>query len=227
MDEGHYNLVITRRCNIFTLRPGGLRTRQFTIDYLNIQRAGRSSIQVSSQGGGNNNANNQFGGGNFGGGNFGGGNFGGGNFGGGNFGGGAFSNNSSNFGGRNQGIGGIGAGGTISTSTSTDFWTDLEAAISNLIGEESGSGSSTPAPVSTGLGQFGGIGGGGARNQINLTDEGKRVFVQPLTGIIIVTAYPHELDLVEEFIEEAQERLHREVIIQVQFLEVILNKGFQ
>ena len=220
-----YNLDITRRGNIFTIRPGGLRTRQFTIDYLNIQRSGSSSIQVSSQGGGNNNANNQFGGGNFGGGNFGGGNFGGGNFG-----GGAFSNNSRNFGGLgggNQGIGGIGAGGTISTSTSTDFWTDLEAAISNLIGEESGSGSSTPAPVSTGLGQFGGIGGGGARNQINLTDEGKRVFVQPLTGIIIVTAYPHELDLVEEFIEEAQERLHREVIIQVQFLEVILNKGFQ
>jgi MSHA biogenesis protein MshL len=53
------------------------------------------------------------------------------------------------------------------------------------------------------------------------------VLVQPLTGIVIVTAYPHELERVEQFIEAAQESLRREVIIQVQFLEVILNKGFQ
>ncbi|MBL4571782.1 MAG: hypothetical protein JKY86_01740 [Gammaproteobacteria bacterium] len=51
--------------------------------------------------------------------------------------------------------------------------------------------------------------------------------VQPLTGIVIVTAFPHELARVEDFINAAQESLRREVIIQIQFLEVILDKGFQ
>jgi len=222
-----YNLDITRRGNIYSVRPGGLRTRQFSIDYLNVQRQGSSSIQVTSgnnqNGGGNNNG---FGGGNFGGGNFGGGNFGGGAFGGGNFGGGNF-NGQSGLGGLG-GIGGIGggAGGQISTSTSTDFWSDLETAISNLIGVES-SGSAAPAAGNSLFGGIGGIGGAGSRNQSTVTDEGKSVLVQPLTGIIIVTAFPHELDRIEQFINAAQESLRREVIIQVQFLEVVLNKGFQ
>ncbi|MCH8264860.1 MAG: hypothetical protein IIC10_05625, partial [Proteobacteria bacterium] len=69
-----YKLDITRRGNIFTVREGGLRTRQFTIDYLNVQRQGSSTISVSAQGGQN--------GGGFVGGGFGGGGFGGGGFGG-------------------------------------------------------------------------------------------------------------------------------------------------
>lgn len=219
-----YNLDITRRGNIYSVRPGGLRTRQFSIDYLNVQRQGSSSIQVTSgnnqNGGGNNNGN--FGGGNFNNGNFGGGNFGGGNFGGGNFNG---QNGVGGFGGLG-GIGGGGAGGQISTSTSTDFWSDLETAISNLLGVESTSNNSSAAGGNL-FGGIGGIGGAGSRNQSTVTDEGKSVLVQPLTGIIIVTAFPHELDRIEQFINAAQESLRREVIIQVQFLEVVLNKGFQ
>jgi len=220
-----YNLDITRSGNIYSVRPGGLRTRQFSIDYLNVQRSGSSNIQVTS-------GNSQSGGGN------GGGGFGGGGFGGGGFGGGGINGNSG-FNGQNGqnglngqngqngqfgGQGAGGAGGQISTSTSTDFWSDLETAISNLLGEES-TGGEAPA---AGAGLYGNIGGGaGSRNQSTVTEEGKSVLVQPLTGIIIVTAFPHELDRIEKFIDAAQESLRREVIIQVQFLEVILNKGFQ
>jgi MSHA biogenesis protein MshL len=213
-----YNLDITRRGNIFTVRPGGLRTRQFTIDYLNVQRQGSSSIQVTSgnnQGGsGNNGLNNQ---------NFNGANFNGG-FNGNNSGIGNNGLNNQNFNG-NFGSSGGGAGGQISTSTSTDFWSDLETAITNLIGVESSSGGSS----NNSAGIFGGISGlgAGSRNQSTVTDEGKSVLVQPLTGIIIVTAFPYELDRIEKFINAAQESLRREVIIQVQFLEVVLNKGFQ
>lgn len=221
-----YNLDITRRGNIYTVRTGGLRTRQFTIDYLNVQRFGSSSIQVNS-------GSNQSGGGgglnNGGLGGFGGGinsgiggavgsvngrinsQLNGGQFGGGLGGVGAFGGQGG------LGVGG-GAGGQISTSTSTDFWSDLETAISNLIGVESNG-----AGASQG-GQFGGFGG---RNQSTVTEEGRSVLVQPLTGIVIVTAFPRELDRVEAFINTAQDSLRREVIIQVQFLEVVLNKGFQ
>ena len=229
-----YNLDVTLRGNIFTVREGGLRTRQFTIDYLNVQRQGTSSISVSAQGGqggGGGFGGGQFGGGQFGGGrggfggggNFGGGGFGGGgNFGGGNFGGGGFGGGG--FGG--GGFGGGGAGGQITTSTSTDFWSDLETAITNLIGIEIQSSGAASGGGGFGWG-FGGLSGAGSRNQSTVTDEGKSVLVQPLTGIIVVTAFPHELDRVENFINLAQEALRREVIIQVQFLEVVLNKGFQ
>jgi MSHA biogenesis protein MshL len=221
-----YNLDITRRGNIFSVRPGGLRTQQFTINYLNVQRQGSSSTAVTGAGGG--------GVGGVGGGGIGGGI--------GGIGGGLGSQsalnsaglsgvglggvNAGNFGGRG---GGIGGGSGIQTSTSSDFWSDLEFAISNLIGVESGGASSgSAAPIGGGFGGFGGFGGGGgARNQSNLTEEGKSVLVQPLTGIIIVTAYPRDLERVEQFIDAAQEALQREVIIQIQFLEVILNKGYQ
>lgn len=223
-----YNLDITRRGNIFSVRPGGLRTRQFTIDYLNVQRQGSSSIQVTSgnsqnSGGGNSGFGGQGGG-------FNSGNFGGGGFGGGGFGGGGIGN--SGFGGQGGGFGGQGgggAGGQIQTSTSTDFWSDLETAISNLIGVETESNTSGGSSSGGGglLGGLGGLSSAGSRNQSTVTDEGKSVLVQPLTGIVIVTAFPYELDRIEEFINAAQESLRREVIIQVQFLEVILNKGFQ
>lgn len=53
------------------------------------------------------------------------------------------------------------------------------------------------------------------------------VIAQPQVGMIMVTALPRELDRIAEYIEQAQGILSREVTVQVQFLEVILNKGFQ
>lgn len=221
-----YSLDISRRGNIYTVRPGGLRTRQYTIDYLNVQRMGSSNIMVNS---GSNQGGNQ--GGQQGINGVGGFNGGFGNnasgINGGTFsgitGGGGFGNQGlSGLGGAGLGggFGGGGAGGQISTSTSTDFWSDLETAITNLIGVENATGGGGGQS----LGQFG---QSGSRNQSTVTEEGKSVLVQPLTGIVIVTAYPKELERVEKFINAAQDSLRREVIIQVQFLEVVLNKGFQ
>jgi MSHA biogenesis protein MshL len=53
------------------------------------------------------------------------------------------------------------------------------------------------------------------------------VLAPPLTSMIIVMAYPRDQERVEQFIDAAQEALQRAVIIQIQFLEVILNKGYQ
>ncbi|MEX2470098.1 MAG: secretin N-terminal domain-containing protein [Pseudohongiellaceae bacterium] len=214
-----YRLDVTRRGNIYTVRPGGLRTRQFTIDYLNVQRTGSSSIQVTSgnnQSGGNQNQGLLGGLGGGLGGNL------GGNLGGG-LGGTSGIGGLGGLGGIGGSLGGAGgAGGMIQTSTSTDFWSDLETAIANLIGVQSQSNNNQSSG-----GAFGGLSTTGSRNQATLTDEGKSVLVQPLTGLVIVTAYPNELQRVEDFIATAQETLRREVIIQIQFLEVILNKGFQ
>ena len=217
-----YNLDIERKGNIYTVLPGGLRTRQFSIDYLNVQRQGTSNMQINN-GGGQGGQQGGLGGGLGGGiGGLGGGIGGIGGIGGGIGGIG---------GGLGGGIGGIGgAGGQVSTNTSTDFWSDLETAISNLIGVQSngsnGGGQQAAGGLLGGIGGIG-IGGAGSRNQSTVTDEGKSVLVQPLTGIVIVTAYPFELDRIEKFINAAQESLQREVIIQIQFLEVVLNEGYQ
>lgn len=96
------------------------------------------------------------------------------------------------------GGGGGGGGGQISTATDTDFWTDITDTLESML--ESGD---TEA------------------------DAGKSVMVQPQIGLVMVTGFPKDLARVAEYIERAQGILSREVTIQVQFLEVVLNKGFQ
>ncbi len=214
-----YGYQISRRGNVYQVQPPGLQTRIFSIDYLNVRRTGSSDVQVTSgsttnQGGNNNN--NNFGGGNFGGGGFGGGNFGGNN----NFGGG-FDPNNPNANNRNQ-QGGQGGGGQVSTQTETDFWTDIQETLEQLIGVSSTRDDSANTAASAG-----GLLSGLTTARASQSSNQKNVVVQPQVGLIMVTAYPDELDRVADYIEAAQDILSREVTIQVQFLEVILNKGFQ
>lgn len=60
----------------------------------------------------------------------------------------------------------------------------------------------------------------------SLITEGT-VMVQSQIGMAMVTASPRELDRVQEYITRAQGILSREVTVQIQFLEVVLNKGYQ
>ena len=213
-----YGYQISRRGNIYHVQPGGLQTRLFTVDYLNVTRMGSSSVQVSSSGqngqnsnnGNNNNQNGNFNNSN----NSNNGNFGNNNQNG-NF------NNNNNQGGNISGVQG-GQGGQVSTQTESNFWEDFEEVIAALVGttvrRDDNSGANNSGGILSGL--------SAGRSSSGNTD-GKSVVVQPQVGLIMVTAYPHELDRVAEYIAHAQNILSREVTIQVQFLEVILNKGFQ
>lgn len=192
--EDAYDYIITRRGNIYQVQPPTLQTRMYTIDYLDVQRTGSSSVSVSSGGSGGI-ATGQGAAGGLGG-SVAGGGFGGavGGLGAGGLGGGT---------GVGTGVGGGGGGGgggQISTSTNTDFWTDLTNTLETMVeGDE----------------------------RDDDEEERGRVIVQPQIGLIMVTAMPRELERIEEYIERAQGILSREVTIQVQFLEVVLNKGFQ
>lgn len=197
-----YGLQISRERNIFYVRMGGLETRQFIIDYLDVRRAGSSNVSVSSSGG----SAGALGGLNQGLGGVGGfdatGGLGVGGVGGlGGIGAGGLGG-FNNVGGGLGGVGGFGGGGIggggggqVSTQTDVDFWEDLREAVETLIG---------------------GVG-----------VDGRQVMTQPQLGLIVVTALPEELDRVQQFVDAAQESLRREVVIQIQFLEVILNKGYQ
>ena len=203
-----YGLQVSRDRNIYYVRSGGMQTRQFTIDYLDVRRAGTSSVSVSGSGGGGvgGGLNGGLGGGLNGGiGGFGGGigGLGGGfNSGIGGLGGGLGSGVGGIGGGLGGGLGGVGGGsggsGQVSTQTESDFWEDVKESIEMLVGVTGGTG-----------------------------PQGRQVMIQPQLGLIVVTAMPEELNRVQNFIEAAQESLRREVVIQIQFLEVILNKGYQ
>lgn len=207
--ERTYGYQIERRGDIFQIGPPGLQTRIFTIDYLDVQRSGTSDVQVTSGSAGAMGGSGGLGG------------FGGiGGFGGAGGYGGGIGGLNSGIGGINSGLGGgagrfgggrggSGGGGQVSTQTETDFWDDIEDTLESIINIDEDGGSS-------GSGLLAGVGGGT-----------RSVVVQPQVGMIMVTAAPEELDRVAAYIDSAQNILGREVTIQVQFLEVVLNKGYQ
>jgi MSHA biogenesis protein MshL len=222
-----YGYQVTRNGNIYRIQPAGLQTRIFSVDYLNISRMGTSQVQVSSsssssQGGGgsnnNSNNNNNTGGNNSGGFNNSGGNTGNNNNNGGN-------NNNGNNSGNNSGGGG--AGGQVSTQTESNFWDDFEKVIATMIGAPVQRDGEASQGGGGGGGLLSGLAGGGSSGGSIGNAEGRSVVVQSQVGLVMVTALPVELDRVADYIARAQNILSREVTIQVQFLEVILNKGFQ
>lgn len=236
--EQTYGYRIMRQGNIFRVQAPGMETRIFTIDYLNVTRSGNSNMTVASgaMGGGAGGFGGGYGGGYGGnGGGYGGGY--GGNYGGG-YGGGFGGNYGGGYGGSGYGgyggMGGYGSGmgggagaggGMVNTQTETDFWNDLRETIEIMIGVEG-------APASAGGLNSGGSGllaGMSTRQQSRGSSDasGRSVVVQPQVGLVMVTATPAELARVAGYINTAQGILSREVTIQVQFLEVILNKGFQ
>ena len=114
-----YGYSITLDDGVYQIRPGGLQTRIFKLNYLNVTRSGSSSMQITASGisEGSQNRNN-------------------GNYGGQvadtnpNAGGqGGFNNNQNN---QNSGR------ASIQTETETDYWKDLETVIRSIIGSGSG-----------------------------------------------------------------------------------------
>jgi MSHA biogenesis protein MshL len=59
------------------------------------------------------------------------------------------------------------------------------------------------------------------------TDEGRRVSINQQTGIVIVRAMPSEMRIVEEYLEQSEQTLHRQVVLEARIIEVTLNDGFQ
>jgi MSHA biogenesis protein MshL len=226
-----YGYNITRQGTTFRIQPPGLETRIFSIDYLNVSRTGSSSASVSS-GGGSGGIGGGFTNGGIGG--FGTSGFGGisglGNTGLTGLGGINGGLGNTGIGGLSGGISGGGGSGQVTTQTTTDFWADITSTLRALVGL---GGSASSANSNQNFGNIGGSGllgglGGGPQASADVSDEsGRRVVVQPQVGLVMVTASPEELEQVENYIKTAQNILSREVTIQVQFLEVVLNKGFQ
>lgn len=57
--------------------------------------------------------------------------------------------------------------------------------------------------------------------------DGKNVSISPQASLMTVTAHPHELRQVKEFLAMSQQRLKRQVILEAKILEVTLHDGYQ
>lgn len=135
--------------------PATLRSETFTVDYLQLTRAGVSLTTLSS---------------------------------------GAKSVDSQGADGSDAERVSMPTGGTsIETSSESDFWRQLEIAVASMIGK----------------------------------GEGRSIVVSPQASLMTVRAYPNELREVRNFINAAESRLKRQVILEAKILEVTLNDGYQ
>lgn len=174
-----YGYQVRKERNMIRVFPAGLRSETIALDYLALRRMGLSQTSVSSGGvkdsdrnSGNNNQ----------------------------YGGNANNNLLGNQGGVNnnnpqsQNLNGMQTNGSsISSSSETDWWSELQAIIEGIIGP----------------------------------GEGRRVVVAPQAGLVTVTALPSELRAAREFLESAQRRLQRQVILEARIVEVALNDDYQ
>lgn len=59
------------------------------------------------------------------------------------------------------------------------------------------------------------------------SEEGRKVVVQPQSGVVVVRAMPSELREIEGYLSTIQGNLQRQVILEAKIIEVELNDGFQ
>jgi len=57
--------------------------------------------------------------------------------------------------------------------------------------------------------------------------EGRDVIVSPMTGVVTIRAYPNEIRIVREFLEKETDHLTRQVVLEMQLIEVILSDEYQ
>lgn len=195
-----YGFALNKSGDVYQVLPGGMQTRIFKIDYLNVSRQGNSNMQITSIGITQSGV-------------------------GGNGGGGAgFSPNGivaqttglagggrggAGAGGIGAGAGGLNSGGaSINTMTDADYWTELEDIIQDIV-------NANPTPTNS---LFGALAS---------SAEQRSVIVSPHTGMIVVRAYPNELEQVADFLAQSQSALQRQVVLEAKILEVELKEGFQ
>ena len=165
-----------------SIKPLTMQTRVFQVNYLIGNRRGGSNLRVTSSsvssagnsGQGNEGQNNQ------------------------NANNGNNGNNRNNNNNNNGNSGGISQeSSAVSTTTNSEFWTELKAAVEAIVG--------------TGA----------------ATKDGRTVVVSPQSGVVVVRGMPEDLRNVDAYLKASQLSVNRQVILEAKILEVELNDGYQ
>lgn len=134
----------------------------------------------------------------------------------------------------NAGIGAYGQAGLgdqLTAQSVADVWQEIRVALAGILqaGQPqvrgpAGAGESATQNVSApSLGANGTMAGA---SSVGFPD-GSSLVISPMAGLINVTAMPDKLEAVEDFINEFQASVLRQVLIEAKIVEVTLTKSFQ
>lgn len=101
------------------------------------------------------------------------------------------------------------SGVTISTDDKSNFWRELTKGLEVLVFG------------TTGTGGTGGDSGAGKGDK-----TGKRLIMNEQSGIVYVTDYSDNMKIIQEFLNDVQNNVRRQVMIQAHIIEVSLNDTF-
>lgn len=159
-----YGYEYRREGNRFLILGAEMQTRIFTVNYLNVIRSGTSSVNVGGGGLGGTTA-------------------------------GTAGATTTGATGGTAGTGAVGGAGTVqvSTTSQSDFWKNLTATLTALVG----------------------------------TEGGRKVIVNPQTGLVVVRAMPDELRIIEDYLGVTHATVNRQVVLEAKVVEVELKNEFQ
>ena len=165
-----------------SIRPLTMQTRVFQVNYLIGSRRGGSNLRVTSSSvssansgsQGNDNQNNQN-----------------------NQNSNNRNNNNNNGNNGNNGDSSSQESSAVTTSTNSEFWTELKAAVEAIVGS------------------------------VGANAAGRTVVVSPQSGIVVVRGMPDDLRNVDAYLKASQLSVNRQVILEAKILEVELNDGYQ
>ncbi len=207
--------------NNIKIFPVTLQTKVFKLNYLDLTRSGNSGTNINFSGISSNNsqsnstANNKSSNNN--------------------------NNNNNNSSSNNNNANSNGS--NVITYNSTNVWEQLLTTIQSIIGvnqestkelTQNSNQSATANTSNYGLNTIKKnfdslLKTGNNKNSSNnsMDAQSKRVAVSPTTGMIIVTAYPNELEKVAQFLEDAENSLNRQVMLEAKVLEIDLKDGYR
>jgi MSHA biogenesis protein MshL len=140
-----------------------------------------------------------------------------------------------------SGTGRVGASGgqsdssSVTTSSQTDLWEELAAAVCSIIGAESESGACRPTTKVAGTVTSNSpvLGPSTLTSTTTVSRSGsglrseRNVIISPQAGLMAVRAFPDQLREVEKFLKAAQLAVERQVMLEAKIVEVELRDGFQ
>jgi len=110
---------------------------------------------------------------------------------------------------------------TVTTHVDNKFWQELKTGVAMIIGQNSSAETPASAPAATTEEST-------ATAPVEMpADTQTSVLINPQAGLVIVKAYPDQLDRVAKYLRDVENIMHREVMIQAKILEVKLNSNFQ
>jgi MSHA type pilus biogenesis protein MshL len=132
-------------------------------------------------------------------------------------------------GGQSGGLAGGAAGGAdiITSVEVTDLWEDIRVALEGLVFGEVQSAAEAGLQQQRPTAMTGGLGGNAPQTTARVSEDGRRLIVNPAAGTILVAAPPHVLDEVGLYIRSFEAAIQRQVRIEAKFVEVVLDREFE